>query len=82
MLEQSELNYKSRLTHVEGQLARAQDALDGKNATIQGLEAQLQNTSTGKMRAEEEFSRQDKDLQIMERTNKVCLPSWLKSFLT
>ncbi|XP_072032824.1 centrosomal protein of 63 kDa-like [Amphiura filiformis] len=70
MLEQCELNYKSRLTHVEGQLARAQDTLNGKNATIQDLEERLQNSSSGKMRAEEEYSRQDKQLQILERTNR------------
>ena len=71
MLEQSELNYKSRLTHLEGQLSRAQDALDGKNATIQDLEERLLSTNSGKMRAEEEYGRQDKQLQMLERTNRV-----------
>lgn len=45
MLEQTDLNFRSRLAHLEGQLQRAQDTLDSKSATIQRMEDLLEEAN-------------------------------------
>ena len=69
MLEQSELNFKSRQTHLEGQLLRAQDALETKSATIQELEENLRGGGND----EQEGIRQQEHLQRLDETNRVSM---------
>ncbi|XP_072179994.1 centrosomal protein of 63 kDa-like isoform X2 [Diadema setosum] len=64
LLDQSDLDFKARIVHVEGQLQRAQDTLDGKNSTIQRLEELLEETGQRRRGAEEE------NRQLLEDTGR------------
>ncbi|KAJ8030859.1 Centrosomal protein of 63 kDa [Holothuria leucospilota] len=54
MLEQTDLNFRSRLAHLEGQLQRAQDTLDSKSAIIQRMEDSLEEADKEKMKKEKD----------------------------
>ena len=53
-LDQNDLDFRTRIVHIEGQLQRAQDTLDGKNSAIQRLEDLLEEAGQRKKAAEDE----------------------------
>ncbi|XP_041482968.1 centrosomal protein of 63 kDa-like [Lytechinus variegatus] len=53
-LDQNDLDFRARIVHIEGQLQRAQDTLDGKNSTIQRLEELLEDAGKTKKMVEDE----------------------------
>ncbi|XP_033637855.1 centrosomal protein of 63 kDa-like [Asterias rubens] len=61
LLEQTEMNFKSRLAHLEGCLTRSQDAVEDKNNVIQRLEKRLD---------EMEDSRRNEDGERRERDGR------------
>ncbi|XP_038049824.1 centrosomal protein of 63 kDa-like isoform X2 [Patiria miniata] len=65
LLEQTELNFQSRLTHLEGSLTRCQDTHEGKNDVIQRLEERLHEMN-GSMRVGE-----GERMEVEERCRKL-----------
>ncbi|XP_022098022.1 centrosomal protein of 63 kDa-like isoform X2 [Acanthaster planci] len=85
LLEQTELNFQSQLTHLEGCLTRSQDTVEEKNATIQRLEERLEEMSGDrkaeegeKLDSKERCRRLESHLKCLE-DEKVQLKSELES---
>eukprot|EP00057_Strongylocentrotus_purpuratus_P011872 XP_011666346.1 PREDICTED: centrosomal protein of 63 kDa isoform X1 [Strongylocentrotus purpuratus] len=72
-LDQNDLDFRARLVHIEAQLQRAQDTLDGKNTAIQRLEELLEEAGKRKRMVEDEnhqlledVGRKEHQRQMME----------------
>nr|XP_054771106.1 centrosomal protein of 63 kDa-like [Lytechinus pictus] len=72
-LDQNDLDFRARIVHIEGQLQRAQDTLDGKNSTIQRLEELLEDAGKTKKMVEDENHQLLEDIGRKEHQRQVIM---------
>lgn len=76
-LDQNDLDFRARIVHIEAQLQRAQDTLDGKNTAIQRLEELLEEAGKRKRMVDDENQQLLEDVGRKEHQRQVIIMKYI-----